>query len=136
MTPEKRAARFPCPGCAGDMQFDPATGGMKCPFCGQTQALAAPAGGGAVPPHGFDEFMAAGGSKWQPLTGRALQVNCEGCGSVVAFEPPDVAGLCPFCGDALVAQAKSADPLIAPDGLLPAKVPKDRAMTEVRQWLQ
>ena len=25
------------------MQFDPATGGMKCPFCGKTQAVAAPA---------------------------------------------------------------------------------------------
>jgi hypothetical protein len=65
-----------------------------------------------------------------------MQVNCSGCGSVVTFEPPDVAGVCPFCGDAMVAQPKSADPLIAPDGLLPAKVPKEQAITEVRQWLQ
>ena len=129
---EKKAAQFPCPGCAADMQFDPATGGMKCPFCGQTQALAAPAGRAAVSPHAFDEFVAAGASQLQPLTGQALEVSCDGCGSVVAFEPPEVAGLCPFCGAALVAQPKAADPLISPDGLLPAKVPKDQACTEVR----
>jgi ribosomal protein S27E len=136
MSPETKAERFPCPGCAADMQFDPATGGMKCPFCGQTQVLAEPAPGTGVKPHPFAEFLATGNSKLQPLTGQALEVSCDGCGSVVAFEPPEVAGLCPFCGAALVAQAKAADPLIAPDGLLPAKVPKDQALTEVRQWLQ
>jgi ribosomal protein S27E len=136
MAPEKKAAQFPCPGCAAEMQFDPATGGMKCPFCGQTQALPATAGGDSVPSHGFDEFVAAGAAKLQPLTGQALQVSCEGCGSVVAFEPPEVAGVCPFCGAPLVAQAKAADPLISPDGLLPAKVPKEQAAAEVKQWLQ
>lgn len=118
------------------MQFDPATGGMKCPFCGQTQALPEAVDGRGVPTHGFEEFVAAGASKMQPLTGQALQVSCDGCGSVVAFEPPDVAGLCPFCGAGLVAQAKAADPLISPDGLLPAKVPKEQATAEVKQWLQ
>src|ERR1700735_454520 len=135
MSPEKRAARFPCPGCAADMVFDPASGGMKCPFCGQTKRLEAPSGRAAVNPHDYDEFLAAGSNKLQPLTGQALQVSCDGCGSVVAFEPPDVAGLCPFCGAAMVAQAKAADPLIAPDGLLPAKIPKDQAAAEVKEWL-
>ena len=135
MTPEKKAAQFPCPGCAADMQFDPATGGMKCPFCGQTQALA-PASKEAVAPHPFAEFLKTDDLKLQPLTAQALQVSCDGCGSVVTFEPPEVAGLCPFCGAALVAQAQAADPLIAPDGLLPARVPKEKALAEVRQWLQ
>ncbi len=118
------------------MQFDPATGGMKCPFCRQTQALPAPADGETVPSHGFDEFMAAGASKLQALTGQALQVSCDGCGSVVAFEPPEMAGICPFCGAALVAQPKAADPMVAPDALLPARVPREQATAEVKQWLQ
>jgi ribosomal protein S27E len=136
MAPEKKAAQFPCPGCAADMQFDPATGGMKCPFCGQTQALPAPAEGEKVPSHDFDKFVADGASKLQPLTAQALQVSCDGCGSVVAFDPPEVAGMCPFCGAALVAQPKAADPLISPDALLPAKIPKEQATAEIKQWLQ
>ena len=43
---------------------------------------------------------------------------------------------CPFCGAAMVGQSKAADPLIAPDGLLPAKVPKEQAQTQVRDWLK
>jgi hypothetical protein len=44
--------------------------------------------------------------------------------------------LLPFCGDALVAQPKAADPLVAPDAVLPASITKDKAQTEVRAWLQ
>jgi hypothetical protein len=54
----------------------------------------------------------------------------------VTFEPPDVAGMCPFCGAPMVAQAKAADPLIAPDALLPAKVTRDQATGEIKRWLQ
>ena len=117
------------------MQFDPATGGMKCPFCGQTQALPAedPA---RVRPHPLEEFLAPAGATLRPISAQALEVTCDGCGSVVAFEPPEVAGACAFCGAGLVAQPKAADPLIAPDAVLPAKIPKEQAMGEVRQWLQ
>src|SRR5579862_3655004 len=135
--PDKIAVQFPCPGCSADMLFDPATGGMKCPFCGQTQALPASAGAVEVIPHSFDEYMsAAGASKLQPLTAQALEVTCASCGSVVVFEPPEVAGSCPFCANALVAQPKAADPAIAPNGLLPVKVLKDQALTQVRDWLK
>ena len=137
MTPEKKAAQFPCPGCAADMQFDPATGGMKCPFCGQTQALRRAGRRRRVP---LARVRRVRGRRRMRNCSRSparrSQVSCDGCGSVVAFEPPEVAGICPFCGDALVAQAKAADPLIAPDGLLPAKVPKEQAAAEVKQWLQ
>src|SRR5579864_5403975 len=135
MSPGKKAAQFPCPGCSAEMVYDPESGGMKCPFCGQTQALPANA---AIPiaPHPYDEFLSKNDtSALKPLTAQALEVNCDGCGSVVAFQPPETAGMCPFCGAAMVAQPKAADPLIAPDGVLPAKVTKANAQAEVRQWL-
>jgi ribosomal protein S27E len=91
----------------------------------------------AIAAHPLEEFLAlAGDAHLRPLTGQALQVQCTGCGSVVAFEPPEVAGACPFCGANIVTQPKAADPLVAPDGLLPFKVPKDQAQTQVRAWLQ
>ena len=136
MSPEKKAAQFPCPGCSGEMQFDPASGGMKCPFCGQTQALPESKSRN-VPPHPYEEAVAAGHTAHSnAFTDATVQVSCDGCGSVVAFEPPEVAGICPFCGAPIVAQPKAADPMIAPDGLLPVKIPKEQAQAEVRQWLQ
>ena len=132
---EKKTDRFPCPSCAGDMQFDPAAGLMKCPFCGRTEAP--PAAPAAIIAHPLDEFLArTTDDHLRPLAQQALEIRCDGCGSVVVFEPPQVAGTCAFCGANLVAQPKTADPLIAPDCVLPAKVPKAAAQAEVRQWLQ
>ena len=136
MSEDTKAQQFRCPGCAADMEFDPASGLMKCPFCGQTLALPA-ATTSVAPPHSLDEFLAkTDDSHLRPLTVQALEVSCEGCGSRIAFEPPEVAGTCPFCGAAIVAQPKAADPMIAPDGLLPAKVAKNNAQTQVREWLE
>ena len=136
MVEEKKPARFPCPGCAADMEFDPESGLMKCRFCGKTAPVLA-ADAPIAAPHGLDEFLAkTGDSHLRPLSDQALEVTCDGCGSRIVFHPPEVAGACPFCGADIVAQPKAADPLIAPDGLLPAKVPKNHAQAQVRQWLQ
>ena len=31
--------RFPCPGCSADMEFDPQSGQLKCPYCGNQQPV-------------------------------------------------------------------------------------------------
>ncbi|HEV2690265.1 MAG TPA: hypothetical protein VGV35_17025 [Bryobacteraceae bacterium] len=118
------------------MDFDPESGQMKCRFCGQLAAVP-PEQAPVAPPHPFEEFVKkTDDSDLRPLSDQALEVSCDGCGSMVVFQPPEVAGTCPFCAATLVAQPKASDPMIAPDGLLPAKVPKNNAQAEVRQWLQ
>jgi ribosomal protein S27E len=136
MPEQKKFERFRCPGCSADMDFDPESGQMKCRFCGRTEPV--PAEKGTVAPrHSLDEFLAKiDDTHLRPFTDDALQVSCDGCGSMVVFQPPEVAGSCPFCGATMVTQPKTADPLIAPDGVLPAKVPKSNAQAEVRTWIQ
>src|ERR1700689_309349 len=112
---------FPCPGCSADMKFDPAAGMMKCPFCGGTAAVptkteaaptisatnasvATPAPAG-LRCHPLEEFLAkAHDAHLTVLSPQALEVHCAACGSSVSFQPPEVAGTCPFCGSAIVAQ--------------------------------
>jgi len=80
--------------------------------------------GTVASPHSLDEFLAKiDDTHLRPFTDDALQVSCDGCGSMVVFQPSEVAASCPFCGATMVTQPKAADPLIAPDGVLPAKVP-------------
>ncbi|HEY3930431.1 MAG TPA: hypothetical protein VGL89_18805 [Candidatus Koribacter sp.] len=132
------------------MKFDPAAGMMKCPFCGRTAAVPAPAEPVATTTtsavaspapdhlrcHPLEEFLAkAQGAHLATMSPQAMEVHCAACGSSVTFQPPEVAGSCPFCGSAIVAQAKAADPLVAPDAVLPAKVSKQQAQGEVKQWL-
>jgi len=137
MPDEKKMERFLCPSCSADMEFDPESGEMKCRYCGSKQAVVTDAQPGAgVQPHAFAEMVnRVGTAHLQPVSDQALEVHCTGCGAVVAFHPPEVAGTCSFCGAAIVAEPKAADPLIAPDGVLPVKVPKPLAQKEVQQWL-
>jgi len=134
--PGPKHKQFECSGCGAVLEFDPAQGLLKCTHCGHTEAVpAAPTGG--ISSHSLDEYVnRAAGQSVAPITEQALQAQCTGCGSVVHFEPPEVAGACPFCGANIVDQPKAADPLVAPDGVLPFRVEKEKALGEVRQWLQ
>jgi len=115
------------------MEFDPQSGGMKCRFCGHTEAVIASAA--SVKMHPLEEGLAEIAKTSGSLGQGALQVTCNGCGSVVSFQPPEVAGSCPFCATPIVAEPTSAENMIAPDGVLPAKVPQEQARNLVRQWL-
>ena len=95
------------------MDFDPQSGMMKCQSCGSTTAI--PTSTTIVVAHPLEDAL----EHVKPLSAEALEANCDGCGSVVVFEPPEVAGACSFCGAMIVAQAKAADPMIAPDAVLP-----------------
>ena len=69
------------------------------------------------------------------MTPVALEVKCDGCGAVFTFEPPQVAGACPFCAARIVTQPKAASPLVAPNALLPFKIPLDGSRNLVRSWI-
>ncbi|CAN5886422.1 hypothetical protein BH18ACI4_BH18ACI4_22490 [soil metagenome] len=70
------------------------------------------------------------------LAANALEVQCQSCGATVTFMPPQVAGQCEFCGVQIVAQAKSADPILAPEGLLPFRLTQQQASAGLRHWLR
>ena len=71
----------------------------------------------------------------QVLARDALEVQCTSCGAIVTFVPPEVARECDFCGARIVAQPKSADPTVAPEGVLPFRITQQQATQAVRQWL-
>jgi ribosomal protein S27E len=113
------------------MLFDPVSGALKCPSCGGTKAVQTE---GSVEEIPFDGRF-RGGQNLQKISETALQVNCSGCGATVEFQPPEVAGSCPFCAAAIVAQPKSADPHIAPAAVLPFGLVRDKASNLIKSWL-
>ena len=69
------------------------------------------------------------------LAANALEVKCQSCGATITFTPPEVAGRCEFCGVQIVAQPKEADPIVAPEGVLPFSHTASEANVGLRQWL-
>jgi ribosomal protein S27E len=112
------------------MAFDPSSGQMKCSYCGTQQPVAEQleARVEEIPVENLQKDLTK-------LSDEALQVQCTGCGSVVQFVPPEVAGTCTFCAAKIVAQPKAADPLIAPNAVLPFAVSKSQASEHLQHWL-
>lgn len=124
--------RFLCESCGADMAFDAATGGLLCSYCGHTRAVTAT---GSVDEQDYLKFLQKGSSGLQPMAVGAMQARCDSCGATVNFTPPETATECDFCGVRIVAQPKAADPLVAPHGVLPFRVPEKTASQNFNEWL-
>ncbi|MBK8146999.1 MAG: hypothetical protein IPN69_17185 [Acidobacteria bacterium] len=124
--------RFLCPNCSANMVFDAALGKLACPYCEHAQEVAAE---GSVDERDFYEFIDRAAQNLQPMAQNAMQVNCDSCGAIVNFTPPETATSCAFCGGKIVAQPKAADPLVAPEGVLPFSVPPPQAISNFKTWI-
>lgn len=124
--------RFLCENCGANMVFDAKTGKLACPFCGHAQEVAA---AGAVEERSYEEFLQKGMQNLQPMARDAMQVGCDSCGAIVNFTPPETARNCDFCGAKIIAQPKSADPLVAPEGVLPFSITDRQANESYKAWL-
>lgn len=124
--------RFLCQNCGANMVFDAQSGKLACPYCAHAQEVAA---SGTVDERDYYEFLQRGQQNLQPMAQEAMQVRCDSCGAIVNFTPPETATWCDFCGGKIVAQPKAADPLIAPEGVLPFSVPQPQAVKNFNQWI-
>ncbi len=124
--------RFLCPNCAGNMTFSPETQALTCQYCQYTQKVETD---GVVEERDFYSFLQLDASRLQPMATNAMQVGCSSCGAIVNFTPPETATWCDFCGTKIVAQPKAADPLVAPEGVLPFMVAQDAAKKSFKTWI-
>lgn len=131
MSASNDASRFSCPNCSAGMEFDPAASALHCSYCGTKLPVRRDASPSGVPELPYSDHAAL-----TPIADGALEVTCSTCGATVQFTPPEVAGHCAFCAAKIVVQPKSADPLIAPQGVLPFRLTKQQASSSVSGWLR
>jgi len=133
ITPEK-VHRYPCPSCGANLLFEPRDGFLTCPYCGHKEAI--PANAEQVQERSFEQYLKIRPEQLAQLAANALEVRCQSCCATVTFVPPETARQCDFCGVQIVAQPKSADPTVAPEGVLPFRVTQQQADEGLRQWLK
>lgn len=125
--------RFLCENCGANMVFDPQNGKLTCPYCSFTKEIER--GEGEITERDYASFLRPEIERLQPLAREAMQISCESCGATVVFIPPETARNCDFCGAKIVAQPKSADPLVAPEGVLPFSITDKSASGELKSWI-
>ena len=128
-----KVQHYPCSSCGADLLFEPKDGFLTCPYCGHKEAI--PESTEQVEEQSFQLHLRIRPEQMTELAANALEVQCQNCGAKSIFTPPEVAGRCEFCGVQIVAQPKSADPILTPGGLLPFRITQQQASSELRQWL-
>jgi ribosomal protein S27E len=130
---QEKIRRYHCPGCGADLLFAPKDGRLTCPYCGHSEQI--PMSAEAVEERSYEEYLRPRADQMQTLAQGALEVQCTSCGATVTFTPPEVARECDFCGAAIVAQPKSADPTVAPEAVLPFRITQPQAAAAMRSWI-
>ena len=83
-----------CPSCEGVMDFDPATGGLSCPYCGHKETIPV----NKEKPESAEELALKGADKLENCDwGAATKtVICKACGAESVYEALEIAAVCPF----------------------------------------
>ncbi len=122
--------QFPCKQCGANLQFEPGTTSLKCPYCGAVNEIAAPTQ--AVQELDINQYF-SDCCREEDMAER-VTVRCSTCGAETTLAADVTADRCPFCGSGIVAQASSKK-LIKPNALLPFAINKDQAAGSFRTWI-
>ncbi len=122
-----------CPQCGGVMDFDPASGNLKCPFCDYEETIQREE---AAPEKAQEmDFYAAehtANCDWGVAT---KTVICEACGAESIYDALQTSAVCPFCGSNQVMDANDVD-TIAPGGVVPFSISDKEASEQFKQWIR
>lgn len=125
--------RYPCTSCGAILVYEPKDGFLSCPYCGHKEQI--PESASQIEERSYEQYLRPRAEQMEQIAAGALEVQCQSCGAMVTFTPPEVARECDFCGAKIVAQPKSADPMVAPEAVLPFRLTQKEASANLRQWL-
>nr|MDD6334983.1 TFIIB-type zinc ribbon-containing protein [bacterium] len=120
-----------CPNCGATVLFDPATGGLKCEYCGWSAEVPPPEEGREVCEMDFDTAESTGNYEWGA---EKKMVICKSCGAQSVYDQLMVSDICPYCGATAVMQEVGQKSL-APNGVCPFEISGKQAEQRFRTWL-
>ncbi len=122
-----------CPQCGGVMDYDPASGNLKCPYCDYEETIKQAED---IPKQAeeldFSQAEHTANKDWGVETKTVL---CKACGAESIYDALQTSGICPFCGSNQVMDANDSD-TIAPGGVVPFKVSDKQASEYFHKWIQ
>lgn len=121
-----------CPQCGGVLDFDPATGNLKCPYCDYEEAIKVQE---ETPKKAKEldlyEAEHTANRDWGVETKTVL---CKACGAESIYDALQTSAVCPFCGSNQVMDANDQD-TIAPGGVVPFQISDKQASELFKKWI-
>lgn len=122
-----------CPQCGATMDFDPATGGLFCPFCEYREEIKAENDLGQQKAEELDLDSAEHTENCDWGVSKKT-VTCKSCGAVTVYDALEVSNECPYCGSNQVMEANDVNTM-APGGVVPFKISLKEAGEKFTKWL-
>lgn len=122
-----------CPNCGGVMDFDPATGGLRCPYCEYVEEIQAEADTPASAEE--QDFLSAENTASCDWGIQTKTVLCNACGAESIYDTLQTSGTCPFCGSNQVMDANT-ESTIAPGGVVPFAISDKDAAERFHKWIR
>lgn len=130
-----------CPACGGTMDFNPKTGGLKCPYCDYEEEIkkavvsnpeADASDSESAKELNFEEAENTANSDWGVAT---KTVICKSCGAESVYDTHEIASECPYCGSNQVMEANDSSTM-APGGVVPFKIDQKEAANRFVAWIK
>lgn len=124
--------KIPCKGCGSAMVYSAKTQSLECVSCGSTEAIQT----------NNDKIIEQNYSSSLNIdekeSGMGLETknfHCNTCGAVTMVDPQTVTFACSFCGSENVNEDSHKTKIIRPQGLLPFKMPQEKAYQIFKEWI-
>jgi predicted RNA-binding Zn-ribbon protein involved in translation (DUF1610 family) len=122
-----------CPGCNASIEFNPAAGKLKCPYCDYETDIAVPENEEDRVAQELDFATAEQTGNYDWGTEKKT-VSCKSCGAESIYDAIQVADSCPYCGSNQVMEASTVNTL-APNGLVAFEVTDKQAGENFQKWI-
>lgn len=121
-----------CPNCGATVVYNPETLGMTCDFCGYHRELPKPEDGASIVELDFKSATNRESCNWGA---QKKSVVCKNCGGESIYDVIDTAACCPFCGSTSVMPVEGIEDIMAPGGVVPFAISKEKAADLFKKWL-
>ncbi len=119
-----------CSSCGGNTVYDPSTGTLKCPFCGNEQELEKTFHN--VIEHDFLKALEENNHSWDD--GERV-FNCKNCGAETILNEHRIADFCSFCGSSHITLSDHGAG-IKPALIVPFKISQEEAVEKFKSWVK
>ena len=119
-----------CSSCGGNTLFEPATGTLKCPFCGSEKEIEVTRVNTIE--HDFLQALEKEDHSWDD---EKRVFKCENCGAETLLDKNKVADFCSFCGSSHISTSEHHAG-IKPALVVPFQISRDEAVEKFKVWMK